>query len=156
MRAARAQLPLAAILLAIVLASCGARPGVAVTIDGQRIPMALSSTTQNTCNSTTHGDAFVRPEEMPLTTVRLKPPIILRFQAGTGATAIRGVIYDIDALGSPSGPMEQFTVAGGSGTYETRGLSTGRTYEFLLNVQWSLLVTTGEESHVFRLRIEPP
>ncbi len=150
------RLPLATIIAAILFVSCGARPGVTVTIDPQRVPTVLSSMTQNTCNSTSHGDAFTRPEDIPLTVVQLRPPPIMRFSAGTSATAIRGVIYDLDGSISPGGLIEQFTIAGARGTYEPQNMVPGHTYQVLVNVRWSLLVTSGEENHLFRLRIEPP
>ncbi len=42
------QVPLAAILVAIVLASCGGHPGLTVSVDGKVVPMVLASTTERT------------------------------------------------------------------------------------------------------------
>ena len=38
----------------------------------------------------------------------------------------------------------------------TRNMLVGRTYQFTVNVLWSALLKSGEETHAFRLRIEPP
>ncbi len=147
----RSALPLAAILVAVVVASCGARPGVTVTIDGQPVPMVPSSTTERVACRTAHGDG---PPDRPLTTVRLQPPVIIRFAAGPGATRLRGWIYDTEA--PRGGPIEEFTLPGRGGSYEPREVISGRTYDFLVNAEWSFVVASGEETHAFRLRIEPP
>ena len=54
----RAHGMLVGILLAMLFASCGTRPGVTVSIAGTTVPMVLSSTTETTGNSSSHGDAF--------------------------------------------------------------------------------------------------
>jgi hypothetical protein len=144
---------LAAILVAILVASCGSRPGVTVTIDGKEVPKVLSSTTEGTRCSTEHGDAF--PQNVPLTTVHGPKPLALRFDAGQTAAEIRGWIYDDDSPSPPSGPIEGFTLPGRSGTYEPRSIVAGRTYSVTVNVRWSFLVTQGEETHLFRVRVEP-
>jgi len=149
----RTRLPLALILVAILLASCGGRPDVTVSIAGTTVPMVLSSTTDRTGCSIMHGDAI--PQNVPLTTVRPAPPVTLRFEAGPSATEFRGWIYEGDPP-PPGGPIEEFTVPGRGGTYAPRSMTPGRTYQVLLNVQWSAVVTSGEVTHVFRLRIEPP
>ena len=141
------------ILVAILLASCGGRPGVTVTIAGDTVPMALGSTSEGTACSTTIGDAF--PRDLPLTTVRSAPPLALQFEAGQGASEIRGAIYDVDAPAASGGPNEEFTVAGRSGSYEALSVIAGRTYRFLVNVRWSFVVTHGEETHLFEVRLEP-
>ena len=116
--------------------------------------MVVSSVTERTTCSSTHGDAF--PQDPPLTTVRTPMPVTLNFEAGQGATSIRGVIYDVDALTPSGGPQEEFMVAGRTGTHTARLMVPGRTYQVLVNVPWSFFVTGGEETHVFRLRVEPP
>jgi len=145
---------LVGILLAMLFASCGTRPGVTVSIAGTTVPMVLSSTTETTGNSSSHGDAF--PQNVPLTTVRWSTPVKLHVEAGQGATEIRGWIYDLDAPSPSGGPMEEFTVTGRSGAFETRSIAPARTYSVLVNVRWSSMLTRGEETHVFRLRLEKP
>ncbi|HEV8535585.1 MAG TPA: hypothetical protein VGR87_07685 [Candidatus Limnocylindria bacterium] len=150
----RSRLTLAAVIIAIPLASCGARPGVTVSIAGEKVPIVLSSTTEGTRCSTSHGDAF--PENVPLTTVRMPAPVTLRFDAGQGASEIRGWIYDLDAPSPAGGPIEEFTLPGRGGAHQARSIVPERTYRVLVNVRWSFLVTEGEETHVFRLRVETP
>lgn len=145
---------LAAILGAVLVASCGSRPGVSVSIAGNTVPMVLGSASEGTACSTSHGDAF--PQNLPLTTVRAPTPLTLRFEAGQGATEIRGWIYDLDAPLPSGGPIEEFTLPGRSGAYEARSIVPARTYSVTVNVRWSFLLTQGEESHLFRVRIEPP
>ena|SRR2546430_11187472 len=149
----RSRLPLGVILGAILLASCGGRPGVTVTIAGETVPMALASTSEGTACSTTIGDAF--PRDLPLTTVRAAAPVTIHFEAGQGANEIRGWIYDVDAPSASGGPNEEFTVAGRSASYEARSVIAGRTYRVLVNVRWSFVVTHGEETHLFEVRLEP-
>lgn len=48
------------------------------------------------------------------------------------------------------------TLPGRVGTHEARTIAPGRTYQVLVNVKWSGLLTHGEETHVFRVRIDPP
>jgi hypothetical protein len=145
---------IAAIVVAVLLASCGGAPGVTVSIASVRVPMVRSSSTEGTPCSTSHGDAF--PQDVPLTTVRTSTPVTLRFVAGKGATQIRVVIYDIDAPTLSGGPIEEFTLSGGSGDRQVPSIVPARTYRVLVNVVWSFLITRGEETHVFRLRVEPP
>lgn len=149
----QSRLALAAILIAILLASCGGRPGVTVSIAGETVPMVVSSTTEGMPWSTVHSDSF--PRDVPLTTVRTPTPVMLHFEAGQGATQIRGWIYDLDAPSPSGGPIEQFTLPGRSGAHETRSIVPARTYRVLVNVVWSFLVTRGEETHIFRMRVEP-
>ena len=146
-------MPFGVILLAILVASCGGRPGVIVSIGGETVPMVLGSSSEGTACSTSIGDAF--PENVPLTTVHAATPVTLRFDAGQGATEIRGWIYDLEAPSPSGGPNEEFTVPGRSGTYETRSIVAARTYSITVNVRWSFVVTQGEETHLFRLRVEP-
>ena len=145
---------LAAIIFAIVLASCGGRPGVTVSVAGVIVPMVFAGVTERTACSSSHGDAF--PQDPPLTTVRAPLPVTLDFEAGQGATSIRGVIYDVGAPTPSGGPQEEFTVTGRSGAHTARSIVPGRTYQVLVNVTWSFFVTGGEETHLFRLRVEPP
>jgi hypothetical protein len=126
---------------------------VIVSIGGETVPMVLASTSEGTACSTSIGDAF--PQNVPLTTVHAATPVTLRFDAGQGATEIRGWIYDLDAPSPSGGPNEEFTVPGRSGTYEARSIVAARTYSITVNVPWSFVVTQGEETHLFRLRIEP-
>jgi hypothetical protein len=149
----RSRLPLGVILVAVLLASCGGRPGVTVTIAGETVPMVLGSTTEGTACSTSHGDAF--PQNLPLTTVHQAAPVTLQFEAGQGATEIRGWIYDLEAPSPSGGPNEEFRVSGRTGTFQPRSIVAARTYSITVNVRWSFLVTQGEETHLFRLRLEP-
>jgi hypothetical protein len=145
---------LAAIIVAVLLAACGGRPGVTVSVAGAAVPMMVSSVTQRTACSSSHGDAG--PQDPPLTTVRAPLPLTLTFNAGQGASSIRGVIYDVDAPTPSGGPQEEFMVPGRSGAHTARSMVPGRTYEVMVNVPWSFFVTGGEETHRFRLRVEPP
>jgi hypothetical protein len=149
----RSRLPLGVLLVAILLASCGGRPGLTVTIADETVPMVLGSTSEGTACSTSIGDAF--PKTLPLTIVRAAPPLALQFEAGQGASEIRGAIYDLAAPAASGGPNEEFSVAGRTGSYETRSLIAGRTYRVLVNVRWSFVVTHGEETHLFEVRLEP-
>lgn len=150
----RSRSPLAAILFAILLASCGGHPDVTVKVGGETVRMVLASTTERTGCSGEHGDAF--PRDVPVTTVRVPAPVTLHIEAGQGATQIRGWIYDVDAPPAAGAPIEEFTLPGRSGAYPARSMVTAKTYSVLLNVQWSALVKQGEVTHVFRVRIEPP
>jgi hypothetical protein len=116
--------------------------------------MVLGSTTEGTACSTSHADAF--PQNVPLTTVRRAAPLTILFEAGQAATEIRGWLYDVDAESRPTGvPIEEFKLSGRSGAFEPRSLFASRTYSITVNVVWSFVVTHGEETHLFRLRIEP-
>jgi hypothetical protein len=148
----RSRVPLGAVLLAILLASCGGRPNVAVSIGGQVVPMVLASTTEGTACSTSHGDAF--PQNVPLTKVNGPAPVTLRVEADQGAE-IRGWIYDVEAPAPSGGPNEEFTLPGRSGTYQTRSIVPGRIYRMLIHVSWSFVVTHGEVTHLFDFRVEP-
>lgn len=148
----RARVPLGAVLLAIVLASCGGRPNVTVSLGGHVVPIVLASTTEGTACSTSHGDAF--PQDVPLARVNGLTPVTLRVEADQG-TEIHGWIYDVDAPSPSGGPNEEFTLPGRSGAYETRSVVVGRTYRVLINVRWSFVVTQGEVTHLFDFRAEP-
>jgi hypothetical protein len=149
----RSGLPLAAIVFAILLASCGGTPSVVVSVAGESVSMALSSTTVRTGCSGGHGDAF--PQDIPLTVVRTPTPVILHVEAGQGATVIRGWIYDVDAPTTSGGPLEEFSLSGRSVDHESKSIVAARTYSVLVNVTWSSLVMGGEVTHVFRLRVVP-
>jgi hypothetical protein len=126
---------------------------VAVTIAGVAVPMVLGSTTDRTGCSSEHGDAF--PHSVPVTSINGLTPVTLNVEAGQGATETRGWIYDLDAPSPSGGPNEEFTLPGRSGTYAPRSIIAARTYQVVLNVRWSFLVTEGEVTHLFRLRIGP-
>lgn len=145
--------PLAGILVAILLASCGGRPELTTSVNSEPVQMTRSSTTDRMGCSGVHGDAF--PRDVPVTSVSGPGPATLRFDAGGTATRIRAWIYDVDAPMPDGGPMQELTIRGGSGTHELGMLSQGRTYQFLVNVEWSALISSGEVSHVFRLRLAP-
>ncbi|TME30569.1 MAG: hypothetical protein E6I66_08980, partial [Chloroflexi bacterium] len=89
----RSRLPLGVLLVAVLLASCGGRPGVTVSIGGDVVPMALGSTSEGRACSSSIGDYF--PGTLPLTIVRAALPLTLEFEAGQGASEIRGAIYDV-------------------------------------------------------------
>jgi hypothetical protein len=152
-RVMRSRLPLAGILFAILLASCGGHPDVTVNIGGETVRMVLASTTERTGCSSEHGDAF--PRDVPLTTVHAPAPVTFQIEAGQGATQIRGWIYDVDTPTTSGGPFEEFTLPGRGGAYPAWSMVPARTYSVLLNVQWSALVKQGEVTFVFRVRIEP-
>jgi hypothetical protein len=115
--------------------------------------MTLASVTQSTACSTNHGDLF--PQAVPLTTVHLTAPLAMTLEAGQGATEIRGAIYDVETPSPSGGPIEEFTLPGRAGTYQSRSIVVGRTYSVTVNVRWSLLLKQGEETHIFRVRTEP-
>jgi hypothetical protein len=116
--------------------------------------MALGSTTEGTACSSSHGDGF--PEDIPMTTVRHATPLTINFEAGQGATEIRVWIYEVDVHSQPIGvPIEEFKLSARSGAFAPRSMLASRTYSVSVNVVWSFVVTRGEETHLFRLRIEP-
>jgi len=89
MRRIRGRLPLAAILVAILLASCG-RPGVALRIAGvnDALPGLDSSYCQSAGCTGTCGDY---PTLAPLLVqVRVTPPVTLEVRADSGVTEIHG------------------------------------------------------------------
>jgi hypothetical protein len=125
---------------------------VTVSVAGQVVPTVLGSTSEGTACSTSIGDAF--PQNLPLTTVHATP-VTLQFEAGQDATTIRGAIYDVDAPTASGGPIEEFALPGRSAAFQPRSIVASRTYSITVNVVWSFLVTQGEETHIFRLRVEP-
>jgi hypothetical protein len=149
----RSRIPLGAILVAILIAACGGRPDVSVSIAGEPVPMVLASVSEGTACSTSIGDAF--PQNVPLTTIRVATPVTVHFEAGQGTSEIRGWIYDIAAPSATGGPNEEFTLPGRSGDYVLRSIMPNRTYRVLVNVRWSFFVTQGEVSHIFEMRVQP-
>ena len=87
--------------------------------------------------------------------VRTLTPAVLHVEAGQGATWIRGWIYDVDAPTASGGPLEEFSLPGRSGDHAAKSIVTARTYTVVVNVAWSSLVTGGEVTHVFLLRVPP-
>jgi len=147
--------PLASLLLATLLGACGSQPGVRVTVADQNIPTVLASASRITAwGYGEHGDAF--PTELPLSTVRASTPVTLTIEAGQGASEIRGWLYDKDAPSATGGPTEEFDLHGRSGTYTSRTIVAGRTYEVVVNVKWTGLLVQGEETHAFRLTVAAP
>jgi hypothetical protein len=115
--------------------------------------MVLASASEGTACSTSIGDAF--PQNVPLTTIRVATPVTVHFEAGQGASEIRGWIYDVAAPSATGGPNEQLTLPGRIGDYEMRSIVSNRTYRILVNVRWSFLVTQGEVSYLFEMRVQP-
>ena len=148
----RSRGPLAAILLAVLFASCGGRPSVTVRIAGDIVPTRVLSTTQATPCSASHGDAFLPPA--PPTIVRSPPPLAIGVDVESGSD-VRGWIYDEDSPTPSGGPLEEFTLTT-SGTYVSRSIVPSRTYNVVVNVVRSALGFRTEVTHGFRLRVQPP
>ncbi len=143
------------LILSTVATACGSQPGISVTVARTSIPMVLTSTSRVTgWWAGEVGDAAVG--EIPLTTLHTSVPVTLVFEAGQGANAIRGWLYDREAPTAAGGPIEEFTLPGRTGAYAPRAMSIGRTYQVVVNVMWSGLLVRGEETHAFRLKIEGP
>jgi hypothetical protein len=149
----RSRLALAALLTAILVASCGSQPDVAVSVAGVAVPMARAGTTTQTPCSTTVRSPY--PANPSVLTVRAPTPVTFEFYAGEGATDIRVWIYDLASPTPSGGPLEEFTLAGRGGKHESRSIVPARTYEVLVSVRWSSLITSGSEGHAFRMRVEP-
>lgn len=145
------RLPLGAILAAVVLASCGADPGMSVSIASETVQTVPTSDVHRTACSATVRDRVVG--EIPLKTVSERPT--LTFAGGGGTTGFRGWIYDLKDGKLSSVPIEEFTVSGASGSYEPRTVKAGGTYEISINADWSFIITGGSETRVFRLRVGP-
>jgi hypothetical protein len=143
--------PLAAIMLAVLVASCGGRPAVTVRVAGEIVPTQVTSTTEGTPCSTSHGDGPFSPR---LTIVRVSTPITIRVDVDPG-TQVRGWIYDVDGPTPTGGPLEEFTLAG-TGTHQSRSIVAARTYNVLVNVARSVMGFRSEVTHAFSLRVEPP
>lgn len=145
------RLPLGAILLGILFASCGGEPGMSVSVGGENVPTIRTSDVHRTACSAVTSDAVVG--EIPLKSLAGRP--LLTLTAAGGTTGFRGWIYDVED-GRPSGtPIEEFSVAGASGSYQPRTMKAGRTYEIAVNAEWSFIVTGGSETRIFRLLVEP-
>ena len=145
----------AALVVAVLLSACGSQPGISVSVGQQSVPLVLSSRTRTTAwVASEHGDAF--PRDIPVTTVRTSLPVMLKFEAGQGASAIRVWLYDKEAPTPNGGPSEEFTLQGRTGAHAPRIIVVGRTYEIVVNVVWSGVLVSGEETHVFRVKVEAP
>jgi hypothetical protein len=144
--------PLAAMLLAILAASCSpGRASVTVAIAGETVPTQIASTTETTPCSGAHGDG---PAPAQVTIVRASTPITIRVDVEPSAE-IRGLIYDIESPTSSGGPLEEFRLSG-SGTHQSRSIVGSRTYQILVNAERSLLGFRSEVTHAFRVRLEAP
>lgn len=66
---------------------------------------------------------------------------------------IRGWLYDKEAPKPDGGPSEEFNLPGRTASYAPRTIVIGRTYEIVVNVMWSGVLVSGEETHVFRLKL---
>jgi hypothetical protein len=154
----RSRGPLAAILLAIIAASCGGRPSVTVMVAGEIVPTEVVSTLEGTPCSTSHGDGPA-PRRDP-TIVREPTPVALRVDTEPGSQ-IRGRIYEIDTstpalrLLPASGPLEEFTLTSGV-IYESRSIVASRSYEVSVDVSRSVLGFRNEVTHAFRVRVQSP
>jgi hypothetical protein len=82
--------------------------------------------------------------------------VTLKVEAGQSASVIRGWLYDREVPTPAGGPSEEFTLPGRTGAYAPRTIVLGRTYEIVVNVMWSGLLVSGEETHVFRVKVEAP
>ena len=143
---------LVALLFGILVASCGGAPGITVTVGDQAISTVLASTSTRTVCSGTVGD-WPAPTFAP-TSVRGSVPLSIRLEAGPGATEMRGWVYELDASNEVRGPIEEFSVLGRSGLIAPRTIVAGRSYQVLVNIKWSALITQGEETRVFRVKVE--
>ena len=154
----RSRGPLAAILLAVLIGSCGGRPSVTVMVAGTIVPTQVVSTTEGTPCSASHGDGPA-PSRDPLI-VREPTPLAIRVDAEPGYQ-IRGRIYELDTstpalrLLPASGPLEEFTLTSGV-TYQSRSIVASRSYQVLVDVSRSVLGFRSEVGHAFRVRVEPP
>ena len=154
----RSRGPLAAILLAILAASCGGRPSVTVMVAGEIVPTQVVGTLEGTPCSTSHGDGPF-PTLAP-TIVREPTPLAIRVDAEPGFQ-IRGRIYEIDTstpalrLLPASGPLEEFTLMSGV-TYQSRSIVATRTYQVSVDVSRSALGFRSDVTHAFNVRVQPP
>ena len=153
MRHLRGRLPLAAILVAILLASCGI-PGVALRIAGvnESLPGLDSSYCQSgSCTTTCHDYPTLSP---PLVQVRVTPPVTLEFRADSGVTEIRGDIWEGDTVSGR--PIETFTLTGHIARYGSQAMASGHRYYIVIDIHWSLPLNTGGQGHVYRVELLPP
>ena len=147
----RSRGPLAAILLAILVASCGGRPTVTVRVAGEIVATQVVSTMEGTPCSGRVGDGPFLPGE---TIVRAAAPVAIRVDTDSD-THVLGWIYDLDAPTPSGGPLEEFTFAV-AGTHQSRSIVTGRRYQVVVNVGRSLLGFRSDVTHAFRMRVQPP
>ena len=149
----RGRLPLAAILVAILLASCG-RPGVALRIAGvnDALPGLDSSYCQSGGCTTTCGDYPVLSP--PLVQVRVTPPVTLEIRADSGVTEIHGDIWEGDTVSGQ--PVETFTLAGQTARFVSQAMAPGHRYYIAIDIHWSLPLNTGGQGHVYRVEVLPP
>jgi hypothetical protein len=149
---------LAAILLAILAASCGGRPSVTVVVAGEVVPTQVVSTMEGTPCSTKIGDGPFPPRDP--TIVREPTPLAIRVDAEPGSQ-IRGRIYEIDTSTPAmrplpaSGPLEEFSLTSGV-TYQARSIVASRSYEVWVDVSRSVLGFRSDVTHAFRVRVQPP
>ena len=153
MRLVRGRLPLAAILVAILLASCG-RPGVALRIAGvnDALPGLDSSYCQSGGCTGTCGDYPVLFP--PIVQVRVTPPVTLEIRADSGVTEIHGDIWEGDTVSGQ--PVETFTLAGQTARFVSQAMAPGHRYYIAIDIHWSLPLNTGGQGHVYRVEVLPP
>ena len=146
-------MPLAAILVAILLASCG-RPGVTLRIAGvnDALPGLESSYCQSGGCSTTCGD-YPTPAP-PLLPVRVTAPVTLEVKADPSVTEIHGDIWEGDTLSGR--PIESFALAGPSAEHVSQAMASGHRYYIYIDIRWSLPLNSGAQGHAFRVEILPP
>ena len=153
MRRLRGRLPLGAILVAILLASCGP-PGVTLRVSGasEALPGLQGSYCQSGGGCGTCGDyGALLPT---LVQVRVTPPVTLEVQTGSGVTVINGEIREGDSLSGR--PIEAFVLAGQSARYVSQAMASGHRYYIFLDVHWSLPLNAGGQAHFFRVELLPP
>ncbi len=124
---------------------------MSVAIDDVAIPTVLTSTSDRAGCSGTVSDYVVG--NIPVEIVSGKP--VFAFSGGTGTSGFRGWIYDVQDGKAAGTPIEQFSVPGSNGAYRPQKMLSGKTYEVLVNAQWSFVITSGEETHVLRIRRTP-
>ena len=153
MRRLRGRLPLAAILVAILLASCGI-PGVALRIAGvnESLPGLDSSYCQSGGCTGTCGDYPVLAP--PIVQVRVTPPVTLEIRADSGVTEIHGDIWEGDTVSGQ--PVETFTLAGQTARFVSQAMAPGHRYYIAIDIHWSLPLNTGGQGHVYRVQVLPP
>ena len=149
----RGLLPLVAILLGDLLASCG-MPGVTVRVSGvnEALPGLQGSYCQSGGCSNTCGDYG---QLLPtLVQVRVTPPVTLEIQPASGVTEIHGDIWEGDTVSGRS--LEAFVLAGQNARYVSQAMAPGHRYYIALDVRWSLPLNTGGRAHYFRVEVLPP
>ena len=153
MRQFRGRVPLAAILVAILLASCG-RPGVTLRIAGvnDALPGLESSYCQSGGCSNMCAD-YSTPVP-PLRQVRVTTPVTLELSADPGVTDILGDIWEGDTLSGR--PLESFTVVAPRGKHVSQAMVSGHRYYIYIDINWSLPFNSGGQGRAFRVEILPP